>query len=80
MSIKSDEADRLARELAAATGESITEAVTEAIRMRLEVSRRARRGLEQRLMSISEASSRLPRLDERSDDEILGYDDHGLPG
>ncbi len=80
MSIKSDEADRLARELAAATGESITVAVTEAIRMRLDATRRARRGLAQRLMAISEASSKLPRLDDRSDDEILGYDEHGLPG
>jgi antitoxin VapB len=80
LSIKSDEADRLARELAAATGETITEAVTEAIRMRLHATRRARAGLARRLMSISEASSRLPRLDERSDDEILGYDEHGLPG
>ena len=80
LSIKSDEADRLARELAAVTGESITDAVTEAIRMRLAATRRARRGLAQRLMGISEASSRLPRLDGRTDDEILGYDEHGLPG
>jgi antitoxin VapB len=80
LSIKSDEADRLARELAAATGESITEAVTEAIRMRLDTTRNIRRGLAQRLMKISEVSSRLPRLDDRTDDEILGYDDHGLPG
>jgi hypothetical protein len=39
-----------------------------------------RRGLAQRRIKISEASSRLPRLDDRTDDEILGYDDHGLPG
>ena len=80
LSIKSDEADRLARELAAATGESITVAVTESIRMRLDATRRARRGLARRLMAISEASGRLPRLDDRTDDEILGYDEHGLPG
>ncbi|HEX4980306.1 MAG TPA: type II toxin-antitoxin system VapB family antitoxin [Ilumatobacteraceae bacterium] len=80
LSIKSDEADRLARELAAVTGESITVAVTEAIRMRLATQRRARRGLARRLMAISEASSRLPRLDDRTDDEILGYDEDGLPG
>ena len=80
LSIKSDEADRLARELAAATGESITVAVTESIRMRLDATRRAQRGLARRLMAISEASSRLPRLDDRTDDEILGYDEHGLPG
>ena len=69
----------LARELAAATGESITLAVTEAIRMRLDVTRRERTGLARRLLAIGEASPRLPRLDNRTDDEILGYDEHGLP-
>ena len=36
LSIKSDEADRLARELAAETGETLTEAVETALRERLE--------------------------------------------
>jgi antitoxin VapB len=39
LSIKGPEADRLARELAAATGESLTEAVTKALRDRLRVAR-----------------------------------------
>jgi hypothetical protein len=30
-------------------------------------------------MKISEASGQLPRLDDRTDDEIVGYDEHGLP-
>jgi len=38
LSIKSDEADRLARELAAETGESLTEAVVIALRERLELA------------------------------------------
>ena len=40
LNIKSVEADRLARELAALTGESITEAVTRALELRLEQERR----------------------------------------
>lgn len=42
LSIKTDEADRLARDLAKLTGESLTEAVTAALRERL-ARERARR-------------------------------------
>ena len=31
------------------------------------------------LMAIGKAFAALPVLDSRSDDDILGYDDHGLP-
>ena len=79
-SIKSDEADRLARELAAETGESITEAVTEALRERLE-RRRLLTGqnLYDELMRAARRFQTLPPLDTRTDEEILGYDEHGLP-
>lgn len=43
LSIKTEEADRLARELAAVTGETMTEAVTTALRERLSRVRRAAR-------------------------------------
>jgi len=79
LSIKSEEADRLARELADETGTNLTSAVTEAIRLRLHDVRRARGRVAERLMAISAEASRLPRLDERADDEIIGYDEHGLP-
>ena len=42
LSIKTDEADRLARELSRLTGETMTEAVTRALSERLERLRRAR--------------------------------------
>jgi antitoxin VapB len=80
LSIKNVETDRLARELAAATGETITAAVTEAIRIRLDATRRTQHGLARRLLDISESASRLSRLDDRTDDEILGYDERGLTG
>jgi len=79
LSIKSDEADRLARELAEQTGENLTVAVTEAIRLRLALTRRRRRGVARRLLAISERSASRPRLGERPEDEILGFDEHGLP-
>lgn len=80
LSIKSDEADRLARELAEATGESLTTAVTTALRERLERARRARRPpVSERLGRLAEEFRSLPVLDARAPDEIVGYDEHGLP-
>ena len=80
-SIKNDEADHLARELAAATGESLTDAVTEALRERLErvKAARKRRQLADELDEIARRCAALPVLDPRPAEEILGYDEHGLP-
>lgn len=80
LSIKSDEADRLARQLAAETGESLTEAVVVALKERLE-REQARKGtrISARLRRLQAAVAALPVLDPRSADEILGYDRTGLP-
>jgi antitoxin VapB len=81
LNIKSKETDRLARELVALTGESITEAVTRAIEERLNEERRrrdaSREQLRRRLQEIADRTSRYPVLDLRSDDEILGYNEFG---
>ncbi len=79
-SIKNDEADQLARQLAAVTGETLTEAVTNALRERLVRQQRATGGpkLERILRSV-EAFRQLPILDDRAADDILGYDQAGLP-
>jgi antitoxin VapB len=82
LSIKSAEADRLARELAATTGESITVAVTVAMRERLAREERKRESKEAVLAdvrAIIDHFASLPVLDPRSPDEILGYDENGLP-
>jgi antitoxin VapB len=81
LSIKHPEADHLARELAAATGETLTEAVVNALRERLVRQRGKSRGLRVRdeLRAIRERCAHYPVLDPRSADEILGYDEHGLP-
>ena len=79
-SIKNPETDRIARKLAAVTGESLTETVEVALRERLnryQAPPRHRAGTA--LAKIAKKLAKLPVLDPRSPDEILGYDDFGLP-
>jgi antitoxin VapB len=81
LNIKNDEADRLARELADLTGESLTEVVIEALRERLqrESGRMLSFGLREDLVRIQQRIAKLPRLDARTDEEIIGYDETGIP-
>lgn len=81
LNIKNDEAERLARHLARVTGESITEAVTVALRERLAHVEGVRRApsLRDEVRRIQDRIAALPVLDSRSDEEILGYDAAGLP-
>ncbi len=82
MNIKSEDAHRLARELASLTGESVTAAVTEALRERLERVRRERgeETLADRLAAICRASAPHFREGFRSANHAdLLYDQRGLP-
>lgn len=79
LSVKNDEADRLARELARLTGESITETIVVALRQRL-AREQGRRGVVPRLHALMADLSSLPVRDPRTHDQILGYDEFGLPG
>ncbi|MGQ0624732.1 MAG: type II toxin-antitoxin system VapB family antitoxin [Sporichthyaceae bacterium] len=80
LSIKNDEADRLARELAAETGETVTQAVIAALRERLEIVR-LRRGpsMVEKLERLAAEIATLPVLDPRTPEDIIGYDENGLP-
>jgi antitoxin VapB len=82
LNIRNRETDRLAREVAQITGETKTEAVTVALRQRLQKLRRegGKRRLVDELDEIALHCSRLPVLDDRSAEEILGYDENGLLG
>ena len=82
LSIKDPEADRLARELAERTGESLTQAVVVALRERLARETGRTRGvpLRDELAAIRQRCAALPVLDTRSADEILGYDERGVAG
>jgi antitoxin VapB len=80
LSIKTDEADRLARELASVTHESLTEAVTNALRERLErVRSRPEVDVVSRLDRLVVEYTTHPVADPRSADELIGYDEAGLP-
>lgn len=80
ISIKDPETDRLARALAAATGESLTDAIRNALRDRLDrAKQRKRPGILAEVRRIQERVARLPVLDGRSAEEIIGYDEFGVP-
>jgi len=80
LSIKSDEADRLARELAAETGETLTEAVETALRERLEREpARNTASMRARLARLAADAAAMRVADDRTPEEIIGYDAAGLP-
>jgi antitoxin VapB len=81
LNIRNTETEKLAEALAKLTGETKTEAVTHALRDRLARLRRerTRRRLADELDDIATHCARLPVLDSRTPDEILGYDENGLP-
>ncbi len=80
LSIKSDEADRLARELAARTGETLTEAVEIALKERLDREHdRHKASMSTRLRRLAADVAALRVADNRTPEEIIGYDDTGLP-
>lgn len=81
LNIKNEEAHRLATELSRRTGESLTTAVVISLRERLqrETGRAEEEDLVDRVMEIGKQCASLPLLDSRTPDQILGYDEHGLP-
>lgn len=80
--IEDPEIDRLADEVAKRTGESPAEILRQALMERLEreQSEQAEEpGLAERLDEIAKHCASLPDLDTRSPDEIIEYDEYGLP-
>jgi antitoxin VapB len=82
LSLKDPETDSLARQVASLTGETLTEAVRTSLSERLK-RERLKRGrpanLADELEAIARRNDHLPILDHRSADEIIGYDENGLP-
>jgi antitoxin VapB len=81
LSIKDPVTEQLARDLAQRTGENITTATRRALEERLH---RVSGGHKQRLLldSLAEIRRRwaaMPEIDQRSPDEIIDYDENGLP-
>jgi antitoxin VapB len=81
LNIRNPEAEKLAADLARETGETKTDAVTTALRDQLARVRRERtkRRLADELELIAVRCASLPVLDARSAEQILGYDETGLP-
>ncbi|MDA9405386.1 MULTISPECIES: type II toxin-antitoxin system VapB family antitoxin [unclassified Bradyrhizobium] len=81
LSIKDPETEQLARRLAERTGESITTATKRALEERLRrTSFNARKAaLLEDLEAIQRRWNALPVLDNRTPDEIIGYDENGIP-
>jgi antitoxin VapB len=82
ISIKNEETEQLARELAKETGETITEVIKKSLQDRLQRVRGRRhvQRLPEEVADILQRMDALPTLDNRPEDEILGYDENGLPG
>ncbi len=81
LSIKNPKAEKLARELAAESGENITQAITNALEERLERirGRSTVTDLAEEILKISKRCRTIPDQDQRSPEEILGYDPAGVP-
>ena len=81
LNIKDADTHALAKRLASLTGESMTKAVKRAIEHRLAQVETARDGirLADELDHIALHCASLPRLDRQSAEEIIGYDERGLP-
>ena len=81
LSIKDPETEKLARALAARTGETITIATRRALedRLRRMGSQAKRAALLDDMEAMQRRLNALPVLDDRSPDEIIGYDENGLP-
>jgi antitoxin VapB len=78
LNIKNSETERLIQELAEATGQTLTGAITEAVREKLDRVRR--KGLAERLMEIGrEAASRMTEEERTFNYDDWLYDENGLP-
>jgi antitoxin VapB len=84
--IRNSEAEESLRRLCELTGESLTEAVLKSVNLRLEAELKSRQDSEEepvdllaKYRAVSERLSRLPILDPRSPDDIIGYDERGMP-
>lgn len=81
--IKDEETDRLVRELAERTGESLTESVRQAVWERLQrvpLSETQIAARKRKLKELLAYFDSLPKINEHlTNDEIIGYDENGLP-
>jgi antitoxin VapB len=81
ISIKNEETEQLARNVADLMGKSLTDAIRISLKEQRErlIRQRPGRSLRDELKSIATRCSELPVTGSLTDDEILGYDEFGIP-
>jgi antitoxin VapB len=81
LNIKNEQTHRMAKELARLTGESVSGAVGEAVRERLErVRGKSRKGMAERLLEIGrDCAAHLKEPYKSMDIDELLYDEKGMP-
>ena len=81
LNIKNEKVESLIRLLVQATGDGITEAIGKAVEEKLSKLQQTKdqHFLETELLEIAKRNAARKVLDARSADEILGYDNNGLP-
>ena len=81
LSIKSIRVEQLAREISERTGESLTSTIQKALEEYLKQLKHQRRKpfIQSQLEEVLYRMDRLPIQDSRAPDEIMGYDEHGIP-
>lgn len=81
LSIRNPETEKLARQVSRLTGETLTEAIGKSLEERLErlQGSRNRDTIRKQIDKILARVHALPVRDHRSEDEILGYDENGIP-
>ena len=82
LSIRNPYAEQLAREVSSITKENITQTIIKALENRLEnlKGKKTIVDIEQQILLISQRCSTLPELDNRTDEEIMGYNNDGIWG
>jgi antitoxin VapB len=78
LDIKDPETEALIRQLAEQTGEDLTTAVTVSVRERIARQTEQRQRKAARLRSLASQIAKLPLLDDRPPDEVIGYDERGI--
>lgn len=80
LNIKHPEADKLARALSHLTGHSITSVIIEALKEKLarEQGKQSPTNLADEIVEIGHRCANLPDLDNRTPNQIIGYNKHGI--
>jgi len=81
LSLKNPELEKLARRRAKRRGETLTQAILSSLKeSERGATTREKRVTVGEILKLAERVRRLPVRSTRSEDEILGYDEHGVPG